>query len=174
MLTALVEVRPAVTAPPAMDARPRGLSAAEAARRLAEVGANELRRALATPPWRIFAGQFGSPVVLLMLGAALVSGVLREAADAIAIAAIIVLNAIVGFLQEYRAERAVLALRSMTAPRARVVRDGQQLSVPAREVVPGDLLVLEAGDIVAADAALVEAHALRANEAPLARSLARP
>ena len=102
-----------------------------------------------------------------MLAAAVISGLLREVADAIAIAAIVVLNAIVGFLQEYRAERAVLALRSMTAPRARVVRDGQQITVPATTVVPGDLLVLEAGDIVAADATLVEAHALNANEAPL-------
>ncbi len=144
-----------------------GLSSPEAARRLAEVGVNELRRAEATSAWRIFADQLTSPVVLLMLGAALVSGLLREAADAIAIAAIIVLNAIVGFLQEYRAERAVLALRAMTAPHARVVRDGQTTSVPAAEIVPGDVLVLEAGDIVAADAALVEAHALRTGEAPL-------
>jgi Ca2+-transporting ATPase len=144
-----------------------GLTSAEAARRLAGVGSNEIRRAEATPPWRIFADQLTSPVVLLMLGAALISGLLREAADAIAIAAIVVLNAIVGFLQEYRAERAVLALRAMTAPRARVVRDGQTTNVAATEVVPGDLLVLEAGDIVAADAALVEAHALRAGEAAL-------
>jgi Ca2+-transporting ATPase len=139
----------------------------EAARRLAEVGPNELRRDKGTSPARVFAQQFTSPVVLLMLGAAVVSGILREAADAIAIGAIIVLNAIVGFLQEYRAERAMLALRSMTAPRARVVRDGQQVPVFAREVVPGDLLVLEAGDIVAADARLIEAHVLTANEAPL-------
>ena len=144
-----------------------GLSSAAAARRLAEVGPNELRHTEGTSPWRILAGQFTSPIVLLMLAAAVISGLLREVADAVAIAAIVVLNAIVGFLQEYRAERAVLALRSMTAPRARVVRDGQQLTVPATTVVPGDLLVLEAGDIVAADATLVEAHALNANEAPL-------
>jgi len=151
------------------DATPaeQGLSSVEATRRLAEVGPNELRHTEGTSPWRILAGQFASPIVLLMLAAALISGVLREAADAIAIAAIVVLNAVVGFLQEYRAERAVLALRSMTAPRARVVRDGQQTIVPATTVVPGDLLVLEAGDIVAADATLVEARALNANEAPL-------
>jgi Ca2+-transporting ATPase len=144
-----------------------GLSAAEAARRLATAGPNELRRDDGTPPWRIFVRQLSSPVVLLMLAAAVVSGLLRETADAIAIGAIVVLDAVVGFLQEYRAERAVLALRSMTAPHARVVRDGQQLTVSATEVVPGDLLMLEAGDIVAADARLVEAHALTANEAPL-------
>jgi len=154
--------------PPAFDEpAERGLTATEAARRLAEVGPNELHRDEGTPPWRFLLGQFKSPVVLLLLGAAGISGVLREAADAIAIGAIVVINAIVGFLQEYRAERAVLALRSMTAPRARVVRDGQQASVAATEIVPGDLLLLEAGDIVAADAKLVEAHALSANEAPL-------
>jgi Ca2+-transporting ATPase len=145
----------------------QGLSSADAARRLGEVGPNELRHTEGTSPWWILAGQFTSPIVLLMLAAAVISGLLREVADAIAIAAIVVLNAIVGFLQEYRAERAVLALRSMTAPRARVVRDGQQVTVPATAVVPGDLLVLEAGDIVAADATLIEAHALNANEAPL-------
>jgi len=144
-----------------------GLSTAEAARRLATVGPNELRRDDGTPPWRIFLRQLSSPVVLLMLGAAVVSGLLREAADAIAIGSIVVLNAIVGFLQEFRAERAVLALRAMTAPHARVVRDGQHVAVPATDVVPGDLILLEAGDIVAADARLVEARAMTANEAPL-------
>jgi Ca2+-transporting ATPase len=162
MVAAMLEVGHGDAAPTA-----QGLSSVEAARRLAEVGANELRRTDGTSPWRILARQFGSPIVLLMLAAAVISGALGEAADAIAIAAIVVLNAVVGFLQEYRAERAVLALRSMTAPRARVVRDGQQVTVPATTVVPGDLLVLEAGDIVAADAALTSAHALCANEAPL-------
>ncbi|HEU0031463.1 MAG TPA: cation-translocating P-type ATPase [Kofleriaceae bacterium] len=145
----------------------RGLSAAEAASRLASHGPNELARERGVSPWRILGRQFTSPIVLLMLGATVLSGVLGEAADAIAIAAIVVLNALVGFFQEYRAERAVAALRSMTAPRARVVRDGQQLVVPASTIVPGDVLVLEAGDIVAADARLVVAHALAANEAPL-------
>jgi Ca2+-transporting ATPase len=160
--------RTAPAAPPSFDEpAERGLTATEAARRLVEVGPNELHRDEGTPAWRFLLRQFKSPVVLLLLGAALVSGVLREAADAIAIGAIVVINAIVGFLQEYRAERAVLALRSMTAPRARILRDGQQTTVPAIEIVPGDLLLLEAGDIVAADGKLVEAHALSANEAPL-------
>ena len=163
-----IERGPAVAlTPPPLSPGATGLSSAEAARRLGEVGANELDRGDGTSAWRILAGQLTSPIVLLMLGAALISGILREVADAIAIAAIVVLNAVVGFLQEYRAERAVLALRSMTAPRARVLRDGRAATVAAREVVPGDVLLLEAGDIVAADAALVEAHALRASEAAL-------
>jgi Ca2+-transporting ATPase len=158
----------AVAPPPAFEEpRAEGLTTAEATRRLHEYGPNELEREQGTPPWRFFLGQFASPVVLLLLGAAIVSGIMREAADAIAIGAIVVINAFVGFIQEYRAERAVLALRSMTAPRARVTRDGRQATVAATEIVPGDLLLLEAGDIVAADARLVEAHALAANEAPL-------
>ena len=92
---------------------------------------------------------------------------LGEVADAIAIGAIVVLNAVIGFVQEYRAERAVLALRSMTAPRARVLRDGRSVVIAASAVVPGDVLVLEAGDVVAADARLLEAHALSTNEAAL-------
>jgi Ca2+-transporting ATPase len=115
----------------------------------------------------LLAGQFASPVIWLLLGACVVSAALGEAADAIAIGTIVVLNALVGVVQEYRAERALLALRSMTAPRARVVRDGHAVLVPASAVVPGDVLLLEAGDIVAADGRLLQAHALAANEAPL-------
>ena len=91
-------------------------------------------------------------MIWLLLAACAVSAALGETADALAIGAIVVLNALVGFFQEYRAERAVLALRAMSAPRARVLRDGHSRLVPAAEVVPGDLLLLEAGDVVAADA----------------------
>ncbi len=146
---------------------PTGLSSAEARERLVTGGRNEIRRAADTSRWRLLAAQFESPLVLLLLAACGVSAWLGEAADAIAIGVIVALNAAVGFLQEARAENALHALRSMTAPRARVVRDGKQAVVPAAEVVPGDLLLLEAGDVVAADARLVEAHALTANEAAL-------
>jgi Ca2+-transporting ATPase len=144
-----------------------GLAADEAARRLQAEGANELHRSGPTPRWRIFLQQFRGAMVWLLLAACVISALLGEVADAIAIAAILVLNAGIGFFQESRAERAVLALRSMTAPRARVVRDGHARVVPAAQVVRGDLLLLEGGDIVAADAHLLEAHALRVNEAPL-------
>jgi Ca2+-transporting ATPase len=115
----------------------------------------------------MFFAQLKSPVIWLLLGACLISGALGEVADAVAIGAIVVLNSLVGFFQEYRAERAVLALRSMTAPRARVLRDGRLVVIAAADLVPGDRLVLEAGDIVAADAKLDEAHALLTNEAAL-------
>lgn len=144
-----------------------GLSAAEAARRLAEFGPNELRQAAEIPAWRVLARQFVSPMVALLAVAAAVSLALREVADAVAIATILALNAVVGFVQEHRAERALLALRSMTAPRGRVRREGRASVVPAREVVPGDLLLLEPGDVVAADGVLREAHELSAVEAPL-------
>ena len=146
---------------------PSGLTSDEAARVLAENGPNELKREEATSPWVTLAGQFRSPVIWLLLGASVISGLMGEIADAVAIGTIVVLNALVGFFQEYRAERAVLALRSMTAPRARVLRDGTPISVSAATVVVGDVLLLEAGDIVAADARLFEAHALAANEAML-------
>jgi P-type Ca2+ transporter type 2C len=144
-----------------------GLSSSEAAARLAEVGPNALAREEGPSPSRLLLAQFENPVVLLLLGACAVSAVLGEVADAIAIGAIVLLNVLVGFFQEYRAERAMAALRSMTAPRARVLRDGKTATVQAIEVVPGDLLLLEAGDIVAADARLEEAHRLATNEAPL-------
>jgi Ca2+-transporting ATPase len=112
-------------------------------------------------------GQLTNPFVWLLLVAAVIAAALGELADAIAIGAIVVLNAIVGFFQEYRAERAVLALRAMTAPRARVIRDGHTVAIAAAEIVPGDVLVLDAGDVVAADAALVEANTLLVNEAAL-------
>lgn len=145
----------------------QGLSEVEAAKQLAEVGPNELLREDPTSPWRILAGQFASPVIWLLLFAAGISGALGELVDAIAIATILVVNAFVGFFQEYRAERAVLALRAMTAPQARVLRDGRPVVIPAISVVPGDILMLEGGDVVAADARLVEAHRLTTNEAPL-------
>jgi Ca2+-transporting ATPase len=150
-----------------VTARPGGLTSVEAKRRLAEHGPNEIHREKATSPWAILASQFKGAMIWLLLGACVVSALLGEVADAVAIGAIVVLNALVGFFQEYRAEKAVQALLSMTAPRARVLRDGASVMIPATDVVVGDALVLEAGDIVPADARLRVAHALRINEAPL-------
>ena len=152
---------------PTAELEPSGLSTEEAGRRLAEVGANEIQRAQRTSRWRLLGRQLASPLIWLLLGAAVVSGFLGEVADAVAIATIVVLNALVGFFQEGRAENALLALRSLTAPRATVIRDGHRVEIAAATVVPGDLLVLEAGDIVAADARLTEAHLLSTNEAAL-------
>ncbi len=146
---------------------PAGLSSAEAMSRRLAVGPNEIHHAESVSPWRLLRGQFDSPVVWLLLGACAISGVIGEAADAIAIAAIVIVNALVGFFQEYRAERAMQALRSITAPRARVRRDGVAQMIAAHDVVPGDILLLEAGDVVAADGRLRESHVLAVNEAAL-------
>ena len=144
-----------------------GLTAAEAARRLAIHGPNTIARARGTPAWRILGRQLMSPLVALLAAACAVSAALGEQVDAAAIAAIVALNAAIGFFQEFRAERAIAALRAMTAPRARVIRDGRQALIPAEAVVLGDVLALEAGDVVAADAQVVAAHELQTNEAAL-------
>lgn len=152
---------------PDADSIRSGLSSTEAQRRQIEFGPNEIRHEKATRALALFARQFASPVIWLLVGASVLSAALGELIDAGAIGAIVIVNAVIGFLQEHRAERAVMALRSMTAPRARVRRDGHSVMIPADAVVPGDVLVLEAGDVAAADARLHTAHALTTNEAPL-------
>ncbi len=144
-----------------------GLTTEQATQRRAAQGPNALQRAAPASPWRMLRGQFASPIIWLLAGACVISAALGELADAIAIGTIVVLNALVGFAQEFRADRAVLALRTLTAPRARVLRDGHPQAVPAVDVVVGDLLLLEAGDIVAADARVLTAHRLAADEAAL-------
>ncbi len=146
---------------------PRGLTQAQAAAQLALDGPNALVQKPGTPWWKLLAHQFTSPLIWLLIAAAIISGVLGELVEAIAIIAIVLLNAAVGFVQEFRAQASVLALRALTSPRARVERDGAPSLVPATDVVVGDLLVLESGDVVAADAQLLEAHSLTTVEAAL-------
>jgi P-type Ca2+ transporter type 2C len=151
-----------------------GLPAAEAGARLARFGANRLDEEPPVPAWRKFLEQFADPLIYLLLAATVVSLVAwilegEEAApyDAIVIAAIVVANAVLGYVQEARAEQAVAALQRMAAATATVVRDGRPGPVPADEVVPGDILLLAEGDAVAADARLVEAASLTVAEAAL-------
>ncbi len=144
-----------------------GLSTAEGANRLAAEGRNELQSKHGPGALALLGAQFKSVVIWVLIGAGVLSASLGEWMDSIAIGAIVVLNALIGFYQEFRAERAVAALRRMTAPHARVIRGGQPLVVPLAEVVRGDLLLLKAGDLVAADARLVSAHSLRTDEGPL-------
>ena len=152
----------------------RGLAREEAARRLAKDGPNEITTARAVPAWRKLLAQFQNPLIYLLLAAVAVSvtawaveGARGAPVDAIVIALIVVANAVLGFVQEARAESAVAALRRMAATTAEVVRDGRRTRVPASEVVNGDLLVLGEGDAVAADARLVSTATLRVGEAPL-------
>ena len=150
----------------ATDAR-RGLSAAEAARRLVRDGPNALEEAPAVPWWRAFLAQFRDLLIWILIAAAVIAGAVGDWADTAAIAAIVLVNAVIGFLQEDRARRALAALRGMSAPVARVVRDGTMRSIPAGELVVGDRIEVEAGDRVPADAVLVEAFSLSAQESSL-------
>jgi Ca2+-transporting ATPase len=145
----------------------RGLAQEDAARRLAEYGTNELARTDRASPLKLFLSQFKNTLVVILIVATVLSAVLGEVVDAAIIAAIVVFCAALGFIQEYRADRALDALQRMLAPSVRVLRDGQELRVPSRELVPGDVILLEAGDRVPADARLVEAHSLKCDEAPL-------
>jgi magnesium-transporting ATPase (P-type) len=144
-----------------------GLSPPEARRRLEEVGPNALREAEGRSMWAVFVGQFKSPLIYLLLGAAALALALGHRTDAIVIFVVVVLNAVIGALQEGRAERSLEALRRLASNQARVVRGGHQLVVPAREIVPGDIVILEAGDAVAADARVLDSTALQIAEAAL-------
>ncbi len=160
----------ALTFEAVLDARassPEGLSDAEAAERAARFGPNSLpeqkRRSIAS----MVASQFTDFLILLLIGAAAVSGFLGEVADTVAIIVIIVLNAVIGVVQEYRAERAVEALRKMAAQTAAVRRAGRVIEVPAEELTLGDIVLLDAGRVVPADLRIIEAAQLRVAEAAL-------
>jgi Ca2+-transporting ATPase len=144
-----------------------GLSNKEAARRLEEQGANELEDRGTRSPWAILWDQFTSTMIVILIVAALASAFLGDYEDSIAIAIIVVLNAALGFGQEYRAERAMAALQQLSAPRVKVRREDRVREISARELVPGDVVLLEAGNLVPADGRLLEAANLRIQEAAL-------
>lgn len=144
-----------------------GLTQSEVFEKLKQFGFNEIQRETSRSPWKLAIEQFRSPLVLILIFACVLSAALGESTEAYAIGVVLFINAFIGFFQEYRAETAILALQKMTAPKAKVIRDGRQAMVPAREVVPSDILLLEAGDIIAADARVIEASHLQVNEAIL-------
>ncbi len=150
-----------------LNAAPAGLTGAEAARRLAEYGPNELRAADRISPWAVLLSQFKNVLIIILLIAAALSIVLGHGVEAIAITVIVLLAVLLGFVQEYRAERAIEALRRMAALTATVLRDGEEMEIPARDLVPGDVILLHSGDVVPADARLVEAVNLQIEEAAL-------
>ncbi len=145
----------------------RGLSRTEAARRLDEIGPNEIREAHRRSPMALFLGQFSDLMIVVLIVAAIVSGIIGEALDTIAIIVILVLNAAIGFAQEYRAERAINALKALAAPAASVCREGSSESIPARALVPGDMCLLEAGDLVPGDLRLIQTAGLHIDESTL-------
>lgn len=144
-----------------------GLSAAEAAKRLEEHGFNELSEGKRVSPVLLFLNQFKDFMVLILMGATLISGLLGEYLDAITILAIIVLNAVLGFIQEFRAERSLSALKELSAPLAKTLREGEVVTVPAKQLVAGDLVLLESGDRIPADLRLLEANSFYVEESAL-------
>ncbi|MCS7162184.1 MAG: HAD-IC family P-type ATPase [Bacteroidia bacterium] len=146
---------------------PRGLSSQEAERRLQQVGPNQIQKAPPIFLWKILWHQFSSPFIYLLLAAAGISLFLGDYIDAGVISTVLILNATIGFIQEYRAEKAVEALRSLTAPQATVLRDGVEQRLPAAQLVPGDVVLLESGVRVPADIRLSEAILLQIDESIL-------
>ncbi|WP_374615052.1 cation-translocating P-type ATPase [Sphingorhabdus sp.] len=149
------------------DTTPQGLNEADALERLERHGANRLKEKPPRSAWLKFADQFKNFLVIVLLGAAVLAGAIGDLKDAVIIAIVVLLNAMLGFFQEHRAEAALAALKNMLAPIARVRRDGHAQLIPAVNLVPGDLLMLEAGDRVPADARVLHAHAAEVAEAAL-------
>jgi len=150
-----------------LGSTPAGLSTAEAARRLAEHGPNELTAAHRISPWAVLLEQLKNVLIVILLVATALSFVLGHAVEAVVIAVIVLFAVLLGFVQEYRAERAIEALREMAAPTATGLRGGEELELPARDLVPGDVVLLRAGDKIPADARLIEAVNLQVDEAAL-------
>ena len=144
-----------------------GLSREEAKLRLAKFGPNELTERHKVSPWSIFGEQFKNFLIIILLIAAILSGILGEVADAIVIFVIVLFAAILGFVQEYRAEQAMAALKRMASPVATVIRDGEEIDIPSRELVPGDIILLQTGDSTPADSRIIEAVNLKLSEASL-------
>lgn len=150
-----------------LDTGEQGLRTEQANERLAQHGPNELETKKKIPLWRVFLRQFSDFMILVLMAAALIAGIVGDLVDTIVILAIILANAIVGFVQEYRAEKAMDALKKMGAQSATALRDGHPEQVPAAGLVPGDVVVLETGNVVPADVRLFDIHSLQVEEASL-------
>ncbi len=145
----------------------RGLSQEQARQRWETVGPNELKAEAVAGPWRLIAHQINNPLIYLLMGAAALSLIAGKSLDAAVIVGVILLNTALGFVQEWRAEGALAALRRMAAPHARLLRAGETVKVDAHDVVPGDILFLETGDRIPADARLLSLRELRVDESAL-------
>ena len=144
-----------------------GLTSTEVLKRRSEHGPNELQEKAKKPAWVLFISQFKDFMILVLMAAAAISGLIGDMTDAIIILVIVILNSILGFVQEYRAEKAMEALKKMATLTAQVLRDGVAVSLPSSEIVPGDIVLLEAGNAVPADLRLTETHTLRVDESAL-------
>src|SRR4030042_5494565 len=144
-----------------------GLTDDEAKRRLETYGYNELKKEEGVSPLTLFFNQFKNILILILLIAIVLSALVGEVVDAAIIGVIVVFCAVLGFVQEFRAEHALEALKKMLSPAITVLRGGKEEEVPSKELVPGDILLLEAGDNIPADARLIEIHSLKCDEASL-------
>ena len=144
-----------------------GLSSGEAAARLAKFGPNEIEEATGPAWWRILLGQFTSPVIYILIGAVVVSALIGEVIDASVVGVILVLNAVLGFVQEFRAEKAINALRKMASLTATALRDGTEEEIDAADLVPGDVVILQTGEKIPADSRLIQEIELETQEAAL-------
>ena len=150
-----------------LNANQDGLSKREALQRLEKYGRNEIQRFKKVSPFKMFISQFKSFIIYVLLAAALLSIFLGEKTDAIVILAIVILNALFGFFQEFKAEKSIESLRKLSAPTALVIRDGKTQKIPSAEVVPGDIIVIEEGCYIPADARLIEIASLKIDESTL-------
>jgi Ca2+-transporting ATPase len=151
----------------ALASTPKGLTSAEAAKRIEEYGPNDIQKGTKTSALGLFFNQFKDPLLILLILAGVLSISIGETVEGIAMFAIVLLNAVLGFVQEYRAEKAIEALQRIAAPMALVLRDGKEQRIPSRQIVPGDVILLEAGGIVPADARLIEVVGLQVDESSL-------
>jgi Ca2+-transporting ATPase len=144
-----------------------GLTESEAKKRIQQFGANALQGNKKKPAWVLFLAQFKDFMILILAAAAVISGIVGDLTDTIIILVIIVLNAILGFVQEYRAEKAMESLIKLTETQSKVMRDGQPVALPSKTLVPGDVIILEAGNMVPADIRLIETFSLKIDESSL-------
>ncbi|NIQ05565.1 MAG: HAD-IC family P-type ATPase [Candidatus Korarchaeota archaeon] len=149
------------------DSSEEGLSQQEAKKRLKKYGMNKIEREKGISPVQIFLSEFNDPLVLLLIGSLAISALIQHFTDAIVIGIIVVANGIIGFVQEFRAEKSLEALKEMLEPTAIVIREGHKQEISAEEIVPGDVISLEPGDRVPADARLITQSGLETQEAPL-------
>ena len=154
------------------DTTAQGLSAQAAAQRLASVGPNKLAEGKKTSLLQRFLKELADPMIIILIVAAVISGITaaysgESFADVIIIMAVVVINAVLGVVQESKAEKAIAALQEIAAATSKVLRDGRQLTIRSEELVPGDVIVLEAGDAVPADARIIESASMKIEEAAL-------
>ena len=150
-----------------MNADPGGLSSEEAARRLQEYGENALEEQARKKGYQVFLEQFTDFLVIILIIAAIISLISGNVESTIVIIAVLILNAVLGTVQYLKAEKSLAALKQLSSPHAKVLRDGKTTEIPSSKVVPGDILLLEAGDMTAADGRILSNHSLQVNESAL-------